>query len=76
VNPLFTFLITSSLVERRTGDAARGRQLGLLTALMPGNAGMMLGVVLASAEPAPVASNPKPDSAAIRHALPSNVTRS
>lgn len=76
MNQFLTFFITSRLVENRTGDAARGRNLGLLTALMPGNYGLMVGVMLASAEPAPVAANPKPDATSIRHALPSNTTRS
>lgn len=47
------FLLTRTLVENRTGNADRANQLGLVTSLMPGNLGLLLGVMLANNEPVP-----------------------
>lgn len=48
---LFAFMVTRQLVVNRTGDTQRATRLGLLTSMMPGPWGMMLGVVLADREP-------------------------
>jgi hypothetical protein len=49
----FNFFITRKLVEDKTGDRDRANKLGLLTSMIPGPMGMMMGVMLADREEAP-----------------------
>jgi hypothetical protein len=48
----FNFFITRKLVEDKTGDRDRANKLGLLTSMIPGPMGMMMGVLLADREQA------------------------
>jgi uncharacterized membrane protein YgcG len=48
----FNFLLTRQLVLDKTGDADRANKLGMLTSLVPGPWGMLMGVVLADREEA------------------------
>lgn len=50
---LFAFMVTRQLVVNKTGDPQRANRLGLLTSMVPGPWGMMLGMVVANREPAP-----------------------
>lgn len=52
---LFNFILTRQLVLNKTEDAARANKLGLLTSMIPGTLGMMMGVMLAEREEAPPA---------------------
>ena len=55
----FNFLLTRQLVVNKTGDTSRANQLGMLTSFIPGNWGMMMGMLLADREEAPApARNP------------------
>lgn len=47
---LFAFVVTRQLVMNRTGDTQRANRLGLLTGMMPGPWGMMMGMVMAERE--------------------------
>ena len=49
----FNFLLTRQLVVNKTGDTSRANQLGLLTSFIPGNWGMMMGLLLADREEKP-----------------------
>lgn len=49
----FNFLLTRQLVVNKTGDKTRANELGMLTSFIPGNWGMMMGVLLADREEAP-----------------------
>ena len=48
--------MTRQLVLNKTDDAARANKIGLLTSFIPGTWGMMMGVMLADREEAPLPS--------------------
>jgi len=50
----FNFLLTRQIVINRTGDSDRANKLAMMTSFIPGQWGMLMGVLLAEREEVPV----------------------
>ena len=68
---IFSFLITKTLVENRTGNSQRASLLGFLASYIPGNQGLLMGILLANNEQAPITTPPASSSSSV----PAKTTR-
>jgi hypothetical protein len=71
MNFLLNFLFTKKHLEQRGVANQRASELGLVSGLMPGPTGLVMGVLLGRREePAPPAASPPPDNTDVTVAPP------